>query len=360
MPTATEVHASFASAYQRRFSNEATALSGLASTYEATHAIALAIATSDTPATSGAELARALRRASAGTALPALRLDQPDAALQLAASGSDRRILGALGTLRWDAAGARAESALELWCLARENGRMNFRSSGSRVNVLDPPGPMPLGACALEGVRTATTAPAPQAEAGEAPETAPNVPPPAADAGAADDPNPAGTPSPSPEQARSVPCGPTTCDVGAGEYCCVSALRAPIADPLPQDFRCARDEDACAITLRCTSDAVCGEDAVCCGIGTSTACRPAAECVARVGTRLQCESATQCAEGQTCCAQLMPSLLGYAEITCRDDCSLAAGGLALCETDVDCVAAGVIGNCRPSRIVPNLRVCVAL
>ncbi len=375
-PASDRVHEAFASAYRQRFSSEVTEVSGLAATYDATHAVALAIASSGSLPSSGRELARALRRVSNGSRRMALERGELGPALAAAATGDALSIIGAFGPLRWDERGAAIDGALEVWCVGRSEGLTNFASSGFRVSTLDVPRAGEFGTCEREGVRTS---PAPTTtrnlapDAGGAGPHAPMAPmePPAVepvppstvgpDAGTAGEPADAGgeVAPPTAAPAAVIPCGASACVVASGDYCCVSTVRGATEDPLPEDFACTSSSGVeCALTLHCTSDSDCGGGSICCGMNNTTECVDEAECAERAGSRLSCETSRDCAGGQICCAQLAPAVSGYANVGCRDECSFQAGQLTLCESDADCAFA--LSSCRPSRIVPNLKMCNVL
>ena len=195
---------------------------------------------------------------------------------------------------------------------------------------------------------------APNAAAG-APANVPEMP---SDAGPSV-PGDAGVPPDSGAQPppSGIPCGRSSCDSQRGLFCCVSIARGAGEDPQPGDFSCESTAAPCAIALHCTSDTDCTGGEVCCGTGSQTGCMPAERCAAQAGTRLACESASDCAAGMLCCAHLTPGTTTYARVTCDTSCNLVESAVPLCRSDADCTAAGALGTCQPSRIVPNLSVC---
>jgi hypothetical protein len=368
---AREAHAAFREAFERRYSRQFAAVSGLDSTFDAVHAVALAIASSGKPPESGRELAAGFAALSIGTQPAELGSD----ALEREAAGESLRVMGSLAPLAWDDRGAPLAGALEIWCVSEQNGRVDFASSGLRADVPNPP--PELGAHGCQAAARMADKPAtvgtpmssgpaqsvPSDRPKEAPQqpdapAQPRTPPAGADAGAppeSPDATMPATPPPATAMA-SIPCGTGACDPRASEFCCVSTLRGLTEDPQPEDMRCVRDRSDCAVSLRCTSDTDCASGQVCCGVTNATECVPEAMCAARAGTRFECESSRDCA-GQLCCAHLAPMAATYQRISCEAECGPADQGILLCQTSDDCPAAPIALECTPSRVIPNLKVC---
>jgi ABC-type branched-subunit amino acid transport system substrate-binding protein len=366
---AREMHSVFRAAYEQRFRPELAGVSGLDSTFDAVHAIAFAAASARRFPITGRELAAGLRVLSSGQMPVDVRADRLASSLERMAAGMPLRVMGSLAQLAWDDRGVPAAGALEVWCVATREGRVEFASSGLRADV--PNNPPGLGAHGCDGPsslpepdQTAVGVPSPSAQSvpggGAAPDGGPIEPPatPMSDAGSGV-PIDAGTPVVQQPGAAtsSIPCGASACDPSASQFCCVSTLRGLTEDPQLQDFSCVRDRGDCAIALHCTSDTDCAAGDVCCGITNTTQCVPEAMCAARAGTRLQCESARGCAAGQLCCAHLAQGSATYARIACEADCSPVNQGIVLCESDADCDGAPLTLSCAPSRVIPNLKLC---
>jgi hypothetical protein len=279
-------------------------------------------------------------------------------------------VIGSLGALQWDVRGAAANGALEVWCIGSVEQRSDFVSSGIRISLGELRVSGTFTDCTPADVATggeqATGTPAIQS--GEAMRDQPMETPPGAAGGPAVPESPdagPGTPidaavpgssgeEPSPS---AIPCGLSSCDSERGLFCCVSIARGASEDPQPGDFSCKSEAAQCAIALHCTSDSDCKAGDVCCGTGSQTTCMPEDRCAAQAGTRLACESARDCTTGMLCCAHLTPGTSTYSRVACETTCNLVDTAVPLCRNDSDCAAAGALGACRPSRIVPNLSVC---
>jgi ABC-type branched-subunit amino acid transport system substrate-binding protein len=369
---ARDVHAEFVADYQKRDPLAVKGVSGLEATYDAVNAIGLALASQRKLPISGRELANGLRRLSSAETRVELRDDQLAIMLSRTAAGMPLRVVGALGPLAWDERGAPRAGALEVWCVSGRDGNVSFESSGLRAEVPGDPPVLEAHSCAApDSGRTAVGVPDSRSSDAAVPMEAnddPTDPAPTPDAGvpASGDAAVSGeaptTPATRPlEMTASIPCGASACDPRAGAYCCVSTLRGLTEDPRPSDFQCRTtppESANCAVALRCTSDTDCTGGQVCCGAASMTVCDSAAMCSARAGTRLACESSRGCPRGRTCCAHLAPGATNYSNVACETDCSALTQGISLCESDADCAGSFVPMRCTPSRIVPNLKLCV--
>jgi ABC-type branched-subunit amino acid transport system substrate-binding protein len=372
---ARDAHVAFREAFERRYSYQFASVSGLDSTFDAVHSVALAIAHTRKLPESGRELAAGFVALSKGTQPAELGSDELAQTLERSAAGDSLRVMGSLAPLAWDDRGAPLAGAVEVWCVSNQNGRVDFASSGLRADV--PNAPPELGAHGCQGAKVMTDKPAtlgtpmssapaqsipsdrPQQEP-QQPDTPsqPQTPPPVVDAGAPPDPPDATMPTTPPATVEaSIPCGTSACNPRAGEFCCVSTLRGLSEDPQPEDMSCVHDRIDCAVSLRCTSDSDCAGGQVCCGITNATECVPEAMCASQAGTRFECESARDCPGGQLCCAHLAPMAATYQRISCEADCGAVNQGIRLCERDQDCPATPVALVCAPSRVIPNLKLC---
>ena len=363
---ARDVHAAFRAAYEQRYDRELAGVSGLDSTFDAVHAIAFAAASARQFPMTGRSLAAGLRALSAGRMQVDVRAEQLESSLERMAAGASLRVMGSLAPLAWDDRGAPSAGALEVWCVSAQAGRVEFSSSGFRADV--PNEPPPLGG---RGCQVTKAEPEPDQTAvgvpmsvepipSEPPDTAPSQPETSQTVDA-------GTPAAAPDagmpdaaeprtSTASIPCGTTACDPSR-DFCCVSTLRGLMEDPQPEDFSCTRNRKDCAVSLHCTSDSDCTDGDVCCGITNATQCVPEAMCTSQAGTRLQCESSHSCATGLLCCAHLSPGAATYTSIVCEAQCGPVNQGLQLCETDADCMSTLVARTCKPSRVIPNLKLC---
>jgi ABC-type branched-subunit amino acid transport system substrate-binding protein len=367
--SASAANAAFVEAYRRRFPREVEGISGLASTYDAVHAIAFAAATAGEFPVSGRALARGLRSLSnraANTPLD-VRPEQLASALEQIEAGEPLRVGGAFGPLAWDDRGAPVEGALEVFCVGSRSGRPYIESSAARAGLGAAPPVLGARGCEAPGALP------PGGTTGRPPDTMPPMTPPppvpANDAGAMVPMEPTPTePEPTepapmepmqpgpmrpPATGKSLTCGDTACDPRAGEICCVPP-RENEAGWNSEDFRCVRGPERCeGDLLRCGSDVDCGAGEACCFAGGSAECVPEGMCD---GTRLSCSGVDSCEQGQICCARSGDDGR-YQSIECAAECQPWSGDLALCETDEDCSAIQIPARCGSSSSVPNLMRC---
>ncbi|HKP58799.1 MAG TPA: ABC transporter substrate-binding protein [Polyangiales bacterium] len=360
----------FAVDLQRRFPDSRADLSGLGSIYDGTHALALALAQRHQPLRSGRELALGLRALTSGQLAFDLRSERLAQLFERVLSADAPLVMGSLGPLQWDQRGAAAGGSLEVWCVGRVEGRSEFFASGIRMTLGELRVTGTLADCERSGQAPGGPTDKPAIQSGEAmrgqpmqpsggaagaPATVPEMPVDAGPTAPIDAGVPPSTGAEPP--ASGIPCGRSSCDSQRGQFCCVSIARGAGEDPQPGDFSCESAAAQCAIALHCTSDTDCTGGEVCCGTGSQAGCMPAERCTAQAGTRLACESASDCAAGTLCCAHLTPGTTTYARVSCDASCPLVESAVPLCRNDADCTAAGALGTCQPSRIVPNLSVC---
>jgi hypothetical protein len=110
------------------------AISGMGSSYDATFAVAYAIAATRDAPIEGATLAAGLRRLSGGTPTE-VRGTKILAALQELAAGREIAAIGTLGALAWDDSGAISAGAIEIWCVGVAAGKPAYQSSGLTFDI---------------------------------------------------------------------------------------------------------------------------------------------------------------------------------------------------------------------------------
>lgn len=129
-PEAQPVYDAFRVDYQVRYPGTPSTFSGMGPAYDATYAIAFALAaTSDLPV-SGANLARGLRKIGAGATRIEIGATKARAAFQRLAAGEEITAIGTFAPLRWDENGALVSNTLEIWCIGASSGTPSYESSG--------------------------------------------------------------------------------------------------------------------------------------------------------------------------------------------------------------------------------------
>ncbi|HTU57513.1 MAG TPA: hypothetical protein VMF89_03750, partial [Polyangiales bacterium] len=256
--------------------DEATS-AGVGASYDATYAIAFAIAAAQGDLT-GHSIANGLRRLSSGELIE-LGPTNILRAFGKLATGESINVVGTYSALAWDDRGAISAGTVEIWCVELVGGKPAFVSSGLTANI---PSLMLEGentVCPVRLGAAISSTPSSPRDAG--------VPSSPLDAGVRDVPaagtdssvpntgkqpmRDAGTPQEerdggeSAEGPRAVPCGVIDCDRTRGLYCCISAIRRN--EMTTSDFSCEAQPRECALALRCTSDRECGNGAICCSDG---------------------------------------------------------------------------------------------
>lgn len=123
------VASSFSLDYTARYGSSPTA-SGTGTAYDATYAIAYALAAMKDSALSGSNVAAGLRKLAGGS--PTVKTGPQDvlAAFQSLASGQDVKAIGTACPLNWDEKGRVAAGKVEIWCIGNSSGSPAFQSSG--------------------------------------------------------------------------------------------------------------------------------------------------------------------------------------------------------------------------------------
>lgn len=127
-PRSSPVFASFASRFERRFPESSAAISGAGPAYDATYALAYAIAASAAEPLRGDAIARGLRRLGSGAEVEV----GPTQLARAFGELRDGRAIFPIGTfapLAWDARGGNMHGVAESWCI-RGGAEPTFQGAG--------------------------------------------------------------------------------------------------------------------------------------------------------------------------------------------------------------------------------------
>ncbi|MET0390985.1 MAG: ABC transporter substrate-binding protein [Polyangiales bacterium] len=131
----TLVHEAFVVSYTARYPGATTDLFGVASAYDATYAVADAIAALRGQRITGRALAPLLRTLSNGGTEVELERSQTLTAFRLLSEGMPVTIIGANAPLQWDQRGAVVGGTVELWCIADLYDKPTYESSGLTLDL---------------------------------------------------------------------------------------------------------------------------------------------------------------------------------------------------------------------------------
>ena len=161
-----------------------------------------------------------------------------------------------------------------------------------------------------------------------------------------------------PRRTNEILCGNRSCSLQNGEQCCISVVR-PYTGPEPQDVRCrpAMSGGMCELALHCSSDTQCMPGNVCCAVDHSAVCMEPAQCAALGARRLSCESSQDCTGNTVCCIRLSSDATTFTSVSCEAQCSALQGGGRMCLNDAECRAVDPRLICKPSYVLPSLKVC---
>jgi ABC-type branched-subunit amino acid transport system substrate-binding protein len=129
------VYDAFKLDYKVRFPDGNPAISGMGPTYDATLAIAFAVAASKAQSLSGATLAAGLKSLSGGSTEIPMGSQQVLAAFQKLTAGDKITSVGTFAPLEWDANGAVVGGTIEMWCISNTTGTPAYASSGLSYNI---------------------------------------------------------------------------------------------------------------------------------------------------------------------------------------------------------------------------------
>lgn len=351
--------------------------SGLGTSYDATYAVAYALASQREQGARGADIARGLRRLGNGDRV---ELQQTTVLSALGALTRGRSIaaIGTQAPLIWDQRGAVAAGRVEIWCVGSEGGNVFYTASGLTADIATQAfsgenqvcGINPTVVAMPEAKPAALPAPVTAGRNASAPANAGRT----AAAGSGGGPTAgaansgsggasgstdlggligglfAGTSASSAKPAIS--CGDNKCSPSDGQYCCVKTLHDTQDQSVPEDFSCETEPKSCAMTVYCQHDKDCPGDEVCCLSSSAMQCTAALSCVTG---HLRCNSASECDDsGGKCC--FSPATLGTT--ACDPICpSVLPHDVLVCDVDADCSALWVGSRCILDRRYPTLHTC---
>jgi ABC-type branched-subunit amino acid transport system substrate-binding protein len=134
-PQSQTVYNAFKVDYELRYPDGSATISGMGPSYDATYAVAYALAaTKDSPA-SGANVALGLRKLAGGPTRMEIQGTTILAAFQKLVAGDNITAVGTFGPLEWNANGAVVGGTIEMWCIGVANGTPVYQSSGLMLDV---------------------------------------------------------------------------------------------------------------------------------------------------------------------------------------------------------------------------------
>jgi ABC-type branched-subunit amino acid transport system substrate-binding protein len=131
------VYDAFRIDYAARYPDDSPPIAGLASSFDATFALAYALAATREQPVSGSSIATGLRQLASGGVELELLPTKVLAAFQQLTEGNTVRLVGAMGSLAWDERGIPESGSLEAWCIAEGPPGPVVQSSGLRYEVTD-------------------------------------------------------------------------------------------------------------------------------------------------------------------------------------------------------------------------------
>jgi ABC-type branched-subunit amino acid transport system substrate-binding protein len=130
-----DVYNSFKVDYKVRYPDGNPSISGMGPTYDATLALAFAIATTAEELPTGASLAAGLRFLSGGTTQIPMGGQQVLAAFRKLSMGEHISSVGTFSPLEWDNNGAVVGGTIEMWCVGAQSGTPTYASSGLTYDI---------------------------------------------------------------------------------------------------------------------------------------------------------------------------------------------------------------------------------
>jgi ABC-type branched-subunit amino acid transport system substrate-binding protein len=134
-PSSEAVYDAFKVDYQIAYPGSSI-ISGMGPAYDATYAIALAIAAKKDQPLTGATVSDGLRMLSGGNMEVEIGATRVLSAFQRLASGDAIHALGTFSSLSWTADGTVLGGTLEMWCIGAPNGRPAYQSSGLTFDIM--------------------------------------------------------------------------------------------------------------------------------------------------------------------------------------------------------------------------------
>jgi hypothetical protein len=388
MAAAVPVYESFQNRYDARFGDGLSSASGAAFAYDAAYAVAYALARVPMHAESGVGIADGFGWLAGSDAFISVGPVGMSTAFRKLGAGERIAALGTMAPLRWDERGGTTAGAVEVWCIGSGEDGMRFASSGLSLDVAANEVTGSFAACTAPSITThvtgepptgggqgtpaesSTTQPMSELDAG-APSQPPAMMPEGgreaaagsggtlAHAGAGGHgmmpPSAAGAGAPG-EQRTQIACGEGSCNLGAGQQCCISALR-PYTGPRAEDVSCRDALSSCELSLRCASDRECNPGTICCANDKSASCVQPSQCEAPMVRHLGCENSRECGAGKECCIHITNDATTFTSVACEDECSAAMGGGHVCESDAECKQISTNLVCNTSWVLPSIKVC---
>jgi ABC-type branched-subunit amino acid transport system substrate-binding protein len=111
-------------------------VSGMGPAYDATFAIAFALAATQNQPVSGASVAEGLRKLADGPTAIQIGATRVLQAFQKLAAGEKITATGTFSTLAWSTDGAVVGGTLEMWCIGAPGGKPTFQSSGLTFDIM--------------------------------------------------------------------------------------------------------------------------------------------------------------------------------------------------------------------------------
>lgn len=134
-PKSVPVYEAFRVSYDLAYPGSPTDVSGLGPTYDATYAVAFALAATHDQPPSGRAVAEGLRMLSDGPVEIRIQAVSAIAAFSRLAMKQPISAIGTFGPLAWGSNGAVLGGTLELWCIANQAGRLSYQSSGLTLDL---------------------------------------------------------------------------------------------------------------------------------------------------------------------------------------------------------------------------------
>ncbi len=133
--TSAPIYTSFKVDYQVAFPGSSATTSGMGPAYDATYAIAFALAATKDLPVSGTSVAKGLRKLAGGATHIEVGSAKAPVAFQKLASGETIDAIGTFGPLAWDADGAVVGGTIEMWCIGSSSGTPTYQSSGLTFDI---------------------------------------------------------------------------------------------------------------------------------------------------------------------------------------------------------------------------------
>lgn len=134
-PRSIPVYDSFKVDYQIAYPGSSI-ISGMGPAYDATYAIAFALAATRMEPVSGASIKKGLRRLGDGPTSIEIGATRVLQAFQRLGNGESITAIGTFSTLAWDRDGAVAGGTLEMWCIGAPSGKPVYQSSGLTFDIM--------------------------------------------------------------------------------------------------------------------------------------------------------------------------------------------------------------------------------